>query len=145
MDRIRAIQEHVDSHKEEIPTGVVAGVMAECQKAYEAQPKLYKLTWTTVDSHAHIDRCEDEEDVALVRLSPQIQTLIVDAVDYLPDHPLRAPPAKMHPVKMPHNGMVLKSWLELPMPHYIMHGEDSMVVLHSIVPYEPHKRAREGA
>ena len=45
MDHISAIQELVDEHKEQIPTGVVADVMAECQKAYEAQPKLYHLHW----------------------------------------------------------------------------------------------------
>ena len=68
MEHIRVIQEVVDDHKDEMPTGVVTRVMAECQKAYEAAPKLYKLTWTVVDSHAHIEYCEDEADFAAVKL-----------------------------------------------------------------------------
>ena len=38
MDHIRVIQEVVDEHKDEMPTGVVTRVMAECQKAYGAAP-----------------------------------------------------------------------------------------------------------
>ena len=71
MEHIRVIQEVVDEHKDEMPTGVVTRVMAECQKAYEAAPKLYKLTWTVVDSHAHIEYCEDAADFAAVKLSHQ--------------------------------------------------------------------------
>ena len=67
MEHIRVIQEVVDEHKDEMPTGVVTRVMAECQKAYEAAPKLYKLTWTVVDSHAHIEYCEDAADFAAVK------------------------------------------------------------------------------
>ena len=46
------IQEVVDAHKEDMPTGVTTRVMEECQKAYNELPALYKLTWTVVDSHA---------------------------------------------------------------------------------------------
>ena len=52
MEGIRAIQEIIDENKEEMPTGVVTRVMSECQRAYDTQPQLYKLTWTTVDHHA---------------------------------------------------------------------------------------------
>ena len=84
MHHIHVIQEIVDAHKEQMPTGAVSAVMAECQKAYEAPKlKLYKLTWTTVDSHAHIERCEDQENFAAVKLSHQTQTLIVEAVEGL--------------------------------------------------------------
>ena len=66
MDHIRAIQEVVDEHKGSMPTGVVTHIMDECQKAYEAtETELYKLTWTTVDSHAHIEHCEDDGNGAL--------------------------------------------------------------------------------
>ena len=40
------IQEIVDAHKEQMPTGAVSAVMAECQAAYDDATKLYKLTWT---------------------------------------------------------------------------------------------------
>lgn len=134
MEHIRAIQELVDEHKESMPIGVVTAVMEECQKAYQTVPKLYKLTWTTVDSHAHVERCDDDEDIAHVKLDAKTQTLIVEAVDG----------ALMCPLAMPHHGMVLASWLKLSMPRAIpiSHGE-AFVILHSIVPYEPRKRARE--
>ena len=84
MDHARVIQEIVDAHKEQMPTGAVSAVMAECQAAYDDATKLYKLTWTTVNSHAHIERCEDDEDFAKVKLSHQTQTLIVEAVNPYP-------------------------------------------------------------
>ena len=64
MESIRVIQEVVDAHKEQMPTGVVTTVMEECQKLYDAKSNLYKLTWTVVDSHAHIEQIEDEGDIA---------------------------------------------------------------------------------
>lgn len=142
MEHIRAIQELVDEHKESMPTGVVTAVMEECQKAYQTLPKLYKLTWTTVDSHAHVERCDDDEDIARVKLHAKTETLIVESVDHLPDHSDHGAPHVMCARAMPHHGMMLASWLKLSMP--IMRiGEGSMVIVHSIVPYEPRKRARE--
>ena len=143
MDHIRVIQEVVDAHKEDMPTGVTTRVMEECQKAYNELPELYKLTWTVVDSHAHIEHIEDEEDIANVKLSHVTQTLIVEAVSGLPDHMDHAPPHKMRSPDMPNHGMMLKSWLNLSTPRVLMRGEDGMIIIHSIVPY--HKRAREEA
>jgi len=136
MEHIRAIQELVDEHKESMPTGVVTAVMDECQKTYQSLPKLYKLTWTTVDSHAHVEHCHNGEDIAHIKLSHKTQTLIVEAVDH-PHH------LRMCACAMPHHGMMLASWLKLSMPRTMSIGEDSMVIVHSIVPYEPRKRARE--
>lgn len=144
MEHIRVIQEVVDEHKDEMPTGVVTRVMAECQKAYEAAPKLYKLTWTVVDSHAHIEYCEDAADFAAVKLSHQTQTLIVEAVN-LSD----VPSSQRCLTVLPHHGKMFKSWLKLPMPYGKSKDEDpgSMCIIHSIVPYlapyEPRKRARD--
>ena len=143
MDHIRVIQEVVDAHKEDMPTGVTTRVMEECQKAYNELPELYKLTWTVVDSHAHIEHVEDEEDIALVKLSHKTQTLIVEAVDGLPDHPVYGVPSKMIAHDMPDYGMMLKSWLKLSMPRVMYMGEDSVRIIHSIVPYEPRKRRRD--
>ena len=134
MDHIRAIQEVMEDHKEEMPTGVVTRVMAECQKAYEAtKTELYKLTWTTVDSHAHIEHCEDDEDFASVKLTHQTQTLIVEAVEELVDHPLHGAPHVMKAVHMPHHGMMLKSWLKLSLPRVLTPnvGECSSVFISS--------------
>ena len=143
MDHIRAIQEVVDVHKEIMPTGVTTRVMEECQKAYNESPELYKLTWTVVDSHAHVEHVEDEEDIANVKLSHKTQTLIVEAVDGLPDHPVYGVPSKMIAHDMPDYGMMLKSWLKLSMPRVMYMGEDSVRIIHSIVPYEPRKRSRD--
>ena len=140
MDHIRAIQEVVDAHKEDMPTGVTACVMEECQKAYNDLPELYTLTWTVVDSHAHIEHVEHEEDIARVKLSHKTQTLILEAVDGLPDHPVYGVPSKMIAHDMPDYGMMLKSWLKLSMPRVMYMGEDSVRIIHSIVPYEPRKR-----
>ena len=143
MDYIRVIQEVVDAHKEDMPTGVTTRVMEECQKAYNELPELYKLTWTVVDSHAHVDHVEDEEDIAHVKLSHTTQTLIVEAVEELPDHPTHGVPHKMCAQDMPNYGMIHKSWLESPMPRVMYMGEDSVRIIHSIVPYEPRKRSRD--
>ena len=143
MDHIRVIQEIVDANKEDMPTGVTAHVMQECQKAYNELPELYKLTWTVVDSHAHIEHLEDEEDIALVKLSHITQTLIVEAVDGHPNHPIHRKPIVMSAQDMPNYGMIHKSWLEIPMPRVMYMGEDSMRIIHSIVPYESHKRTRD--
>jgi hypothetical protein len=67
-----------------------------------------------------------EEDIALVKLSHKTQTLIVEAVDGLPDHPVYGVPSKMIAHDMPDYGMMLKSWLEIPMPRVMYMGEDSI-------------------
>ena len=48
MDHIRNIQDTIDENREAIPTGVVADVMRECQQAYEALPKLWKVHYIEV-------------------------------------------------------------------------------------------------
>ena len=101
-----------------------------------------------VDSHAHVEHVEDEEDIARVKLSHMTQTLIVEsgeAVDELPDHLGHADgvPSNMCAWRMPDYGMILKSWLKIPTPRVMYMGEDSMRIIHSIVPYESHKRTRD--
>ena len=145
MDHIRVIQEVVDAHKEDMPTGVTTRVMEECQKAYNELPALYKLTWTMVNAHAHVEHVEDEEDFAHVKLVPKTQTLIVEAVEHLPDHPEHGSPSKMNSIDMPHHGMVLASWIKLSMPLVIKDSyiPSKLVVIHSILPYEARKRQRD--
>ena len=50
MDHVRQIQEIVDEHKEEMPTGVVTTVMEQCQFAYNAIPNLWKISYAEVDA-----------------------------------------------------------------------------------------------
>ena len=55
MEHIRAIQELVDAHKEDMPTGVVVDVMEQCQAAFKALPKLWKVSF----AHVVVD-CDNE-------------------------------------------------------------------------------------
>ena len=48
MDHIRVIQEIVDANKEDIPTGITARVMKQCQKAYNAYNKFPELYGTSL-------------------------------------------------------------------------------------------------
>ena len=118
-----------------MPTGagVTTRVMEECQKAYNELPEMYKLTWTVVDSHAHIEHVKRDDDIAHVKLSHKTQTLIVEVVDT----------RSMCEEDMPNHGIMLFTWLEIPMPRVMYMGEDSMRIIHSIVPYEPRKRRRD--
>ena len=141
MDHIRVIQEVVDAHKEDMPTGVTVCVMEECQKAYNELPELYKISWTMVDSHAYIDHVEDDQDIACDKLSHTTQTLIVEAIGELPDHPVYG--GKMRVQDMPNYGMMFKGWLKIQTPRVIMARQDSVCIIHSIVPYESRKRTRD--
>ena len=138
MDHVRAIQEMVDDNKEEMPTGVVTGVMEECQKVYNVMSNLYKLHWTVVNSHAHAHMDDNEGPCAQVELSHTTQTLIVEAVDY--NYYNKSALCARH---MPNHGMVLESWLNESFPFVIHGADDNMIIIHSIVPYNPHKRSRE--
>ena len=135
MDHVRAIQEMIDDNKEEMPTGVVTGVMEECQKVYNVMSNLYKLNWTVVKTHAQVHMDEDEPPFAQVELSHTTQTLIVEAVERGVIG--QGPCAR----EMPNHGMMLKSWLGITTP--FVTGGNNMVIIHSIVPYNPHKRSRE--
>ena len=145
MEHITAIQETIDQNRDALPTEVARVVMESTQELYGGLSKLYKLTWTMVDSHAHVVEVEDEPDFARVKLSHKTQTLIVEAVDERPDHPNGD--THFRSMEMPHYGMVLKSWVEMSKPNVIMNNgpydsKDHMVIIHSIKPYTP-KRPRE--
>ena len=91
MDHIRKIQELVDMHKEDMPTGVATDVMEQCQKAYEALPKLWKVTYICVWVDSDNDLCTGKK------------TMIVEEVAVnAPRHwyagfdTATIPPAEMH-------------------------------------------------
>jgi hypothetical protein len=130
MDHVREIQEIIDEHKEQMPTGVVVDIGKRCQKAYNAMSNLYKLNWTVVYSHAHVVDVEDEPSFAKVELSYRLQTLIVEAVD-----PGTASTMKLSFGDMPNHGMVTKSWLGIPTPFVTGNYGTNMTIIHSIVPY----------
>lgn len=51
-DALSAIQETVDIHRTQMPTGVTTTLMEQCQKAYQALPNLYKVHYHQVDAVA---------------------------------------------------------------------------------------------
>ena len=73
------VQELIDENKDKMPTALAKQLLDACKEEADAT-KLYKLTWTMVDSHAHVVEVEDEPNHAEVKLSHKTQTLIVEAV-----------------------------------------------------------------
>lgn len=140
MEHIRTIQETIDEHKQSMPTGVVTSVMEQCQRLHDVHSNLYRLTWTVVNSHAHVetpDDCDPNDENLVVA---KMQNLIVEAVDTLPYNDRGV---KMCALDMPNNGMVLASWVKMTLPFCILHGDVILVIIHSIEPYEMRKRDRE--
>ena len=148
------VQELIDENKEQMPTALAKVLLDACKEEADNTKQLYKLTWTMVDSHAHVVEVEDEPDFAHVKLSHKTQTLIVNAVDQLPDHPNRHG-GKIRAMELPNHGMVLRGWenhftKQPSIPLVAMHSDDDMdynydymVIVNSIVPYELKKRLRD--
>lgn len=136
-----SIQEMIDEHKHELPTALAKKLLDACMTQAEAKPQLYKLTWTIVRSHAHIVQWADEPDFPRVDLAHQTQTIIVEAIDRLPDNMYGG---KMKASQLPNQGLVLKAWLTHPTPLVTSlcdcYGvNDHLAIIHSIVPYESYK------
>ena len=140
MDYVREIQEVVDENRSELPTGVVTRVMELCQGAYDAQlkrGKLYKLTWTVVDSSPYLEFDDNVGSTAQAKLLHRTQTLIVEA-DARPYHE-RLGAEDIH---VPDHGLMPKSWVNRPMPFVVTDKDHtSKAIITSIVPF--YKRARE--
>ena len=148
------VQELIDENKEQMPMALAKVLLDACKEGADNTKQLYKLTWTTVDSHAHVVEVEDEPDFARVKLSHKTQTLIVSAVDQLPDHP-NGHGGKIRAMELPNHGMVLRGWVNhftnqpsrplvmMPCDDMATGRTDYMVIVNSIVPYELKKRLRD--
>jgi hypothetical protein len=77
------VQELIDENKDKMPTALAKQLLDACKEEADAT-KLYKLTWTMVDSYTHLVEDEDEPNHVEVKLSHKTQTLIVEAVDKKP-------------------------------------------------------------
>ena len=110
---------------------------------------LWKVTATFVDAYSHVEQPLDEPSFARIGLMHQNQTLIVEETepDGMPknEHGRRPPP-----VKWLLKGYIWKLWTthaEFPWTIPYNKAETvetaSLIVIHSIVPYEPKKRARQ--
>ena len=111
MEHITAIQELVDLHKQEMPTGVAAALMRKCQEAYDKQPKLYRLICAIVGKNTSGDLAHDTTE------------FIVEAVD-APEHQnyidkTHRPHRCLSHVEMPYHGLVPEQWLQKSMPFVI--------------------------
>ena len=109
---------------------------------------LWKVTATFVDAYSHVEQPLDEPSFARIGLMHQNQTLIVEETDGMPkDEYGRRPP----PVEWLLKGYIHVEEMDdahgIPLDHPVHQGGDrgncSLIVIHSIVPYEPKKRARE--
>ena len=148
------VQELIDENKGQMPMALAKVLLDACKEEADNTKQLYKLTWTIVDSHAHVVEVEDEPDFALVKLSHKTQTLIVKAVDQLPDNP-DGHGGNIRAMELPNHGMVLRGWVnrftkQPSMPLVMMHCDDMaygrtdcMIIVNSIVPYELKKRLRD--
>ena len=131
------IQSLVHENRESMPMGLATDLMNECQKAHTSQPKLYKLTWTVVNANAQV-HFEEDDTCAVVQLSHKTQTLIVEAVD---ERPLDRFGHHMNTVDMPDHGLMYTGWIDMELPS-VIGQDDKMIIIHSIVSYDPYKRAR---
>ena len=139
MESIRTIQEIVDENKESMPTGVVTTVQEECQKLYDIHSKLYKLNWTVVTCTVHHFEGQVEAHTAKELLS-RTQTIIVEAVDEPPV--MNEDGDRLWCGHMPDHGMVLKSLVKQKMP-YIFNTKYTVIIVHSIEPYQKRGRSDE--
>ena len=146
------VQELIDENKDKMPTALAKQLLDACKEEADAT-KLYKLTWTMVDSYTHLVEDEDEPNHVEVKLSHKTQTLIVEAVDKKPVVHNGLP---MLTMQVPNHGKVFTGWvkqltMQPTIPLVILPtsdgdsglSDDRMVIVHSIVPF--HKRAREDA
>ena len=148
------VQELIDENKEQMPTALAKVLLDACKEEADNTEQLYTLTWTMVDSHAHVVEVQDEPDFARVTLSHKTQTLIVEAVDELPENP-DGHGGKTSTMELPSHGMVYTGWVnhftkQPSMPLVMKYSDtnpygrtDYLVIVNSIVPYEAKKRLRE--
>ena len=146
MEQVRAIQELIDEHKEEMPTGVVTSIMGACQQAYcesSERPKLYRIKWTTVEAHAnavractHDDDDDEDDPICSQFLMHSTQTSIVEAVACGPRTPHRA-----HELLA--MGKIWTGHVGRDTPWVLRPHDTRLVILHSVEPYHADKRRRE--
>ena len=105
------VQELIDENMDKIPVALAKTLLDACKEEADNTKKLYKLTWTVVNSYAYVVEVDDEPDFAQVKQSHKTQTLIVRAIDDLFYHP-NGFGRKVCSIELPDQGMVLQSWVE---------------------------------
>jgi hypothetical protein len=130
MNHISAIQEIVDESKEAMPTGVVARVMEECQKAHDAIPMLYKVRYVSLRTYVHANGEAMTMGEDRMQIGERTTRLVFDA--------FRAYRL------LTEEGLVDDDWIRAPMPLlvYSDHEKENLVaVVTSVLAYLKRGRA----
>ena len=148
MSLISDIQEYIDQHKAEIPTGVVEKLLEKCQEAYESEPKLYKVTVTEINADVKVYReCSEgccDPTTHKISMTHKKWELLLEKVNNEKIYDDGAPLTHFEMVK---KGFMPDNWLNRRMP-IIQWGllgsrSDNMLIISSIVPYRKRPRDEE--
>ena len=124
MEHISIIQELIDENRESLPTGVTTELMKQCQLVFDTGATLYRVCYTTVNVCAYTT---DEGEEA--KMIESTQTAIMEAKksyssttsEYL------------------RGGFLHPHLLNVEMP-YVVNKGSTMLIFHSVQPYNPRKR-----
>jgi hypothetical protein len=130
------VQELIDEHKHEMPTGVAKELLDACAEDAKTN-RLYRVVLTKVAVFSFLNGEGEPE----VKMDDEVMTLIVE-------------PANKQELQMPRGGVnaalwltregkMSKEWLKLRLPATVHSGFDYVLVLHSITPYVPKRERAE--
>ena len=141
---MNAVQELIDENVDKMPVALAKTLLDACKAEAEAKPKLYRVTVTRVEVHAHMDPYdEDSLPSASAKLFDRTQALIVEAIDPRTCHALYSCDTRypyMHSVL--DKGLIREDMLHLSLP-CVRREDEGLTIVHSIVPFEPRKRVRD--
>lgn len=137
-DHVAQIQSIVDEQRDQLPTGAATAIMKECQKAFDNQPKLYKVhvSWLKIVPFTSPNEEDCTEPIVTLRHVHKQQTVFAEGV-------VRNSSSTGYAPEMLHRGQVPKSWLDLEKP--IVFGtengssftSDTLCIVHSMELVEP--------
>ena len=130
------VQELIDENREHMPTGLAKRLLDACKAEADANPKLYRATVTRVTSVTYTEDIDDEV-VPSVKLQDLTQTLIVEKVDAATFNRMYGGIGTLL-----NKGFITERWVESNMP-LVFNYDTNMLIVHSVEPYVPSKRARE--
>ena len=104
-EHVRNIQEIVDEHRDELPTGVVTSVMRECQSLYEALPKLWRICYVEMIAAAKHKIVEEYKTLIAEEDPVQTQCNWLQVINTA-----KIPPAEKHKDIWPINRIVLQPY-----------------------------------
>ena len=134
------VQELIDEHKEQLPTGLAKDLLEACRDEYESKPKLCRVTATRIKGVGFLDHSDDGCE-AEVKLETLTQTLIMECLSA--DAFCKAQRGGTSVLDLFEKGIMHEGWLTRTLPFKVRGVlEDQMWIVHAIEPFVP-KRARE--